>query len=232
MHTSPSRTPSRARRRTRILLGTLAGTALAVGAPLAASAHIHVTPHASATGETATLAFSFSHGCEDSPTTALSIDIPEGVTNVVPVAQAGWDIDRTLADNGTVQRVVFTSATPIEGGIKGEVEMDVRFDDALAGTDVAFPVTQECVDGATAWTEVAEDGEAEPELPAPLVAVEAGTGSDDEHAAHDTGGGTEAAAAVEPVTPVAQAALWAGGGGLVLGAAALAVALTGRRRRP
>ena len=50
----------------------------ALGAPLAASAHVHVNPGTASAGGTETLTFSFSHGCDGSPTTALAIDIPDG----------------------------------------------------------------------------------------------------------------------------------------------------------
>jgi periplasmic copper chaperone A len=223
-------------RRARLLTGVLAGAVLAVAAPVAASAHIHVTPTESAAAAATTLAFSFSHGCEESPTTALVIDIPEGVTNVVPVAQGGWSIERDTASNGTVSRVTFRADTPVDNGIRGEVALDLRFAEELADTDVAFPVTQVCADTETAWTQVAADGEAEPESPAPLVAVgavaEEGDGHDGAGAAHHDG----SPSATADSTPSAAAstdgaALWLGGTGLALGAAALVVALFALRRR-
>jgi uncharacterized protein YcnI len=232
MHISTS-TP--ARRRTRVLVGALAGVTLAVGAPLAASAHVHVTPESSEAETSTTLAFSFSHGCEDFPTTALIVDIPDGVTNVTPVDQAGWTIERTLADNGTVTRVSYAAAEPVENGIKGEVRMDVRFSADLAESTVVFPVTQECTTGSTAWTEIAAEDEAEPEHPAPVVAV--GAVADDDGHGHagssaTPGGaadGAEDAAAGDDAS--ATGAVWLGAGGLALGAAALAVAITALVRR-
>lgn len=244
---SPAPRPAR-RRRTRLLTGAVAGLALVVGTPLAALAHVHVTPDTTAADATTTLTFSFSHGCEDSPTTALVIDIPQGVTNVVPVASASWDIQRTLADNGTVTQVTYTAVRPIESGLKGEVAMDVRFAPDLADTSVPFPLTQQCVSGSTAWTEVAAAGEAEPESPAPVVqvgAVAASRGDDEhggdaessgDHAAADHSatddGGTSAAGDADPAAATTDAAgLWLGGAGLALGAAALVVAVVALRRR-
>src|SRR3546814_18929409 len=96
-------TSTPARHRTRALVGALAGVALAVGAPLAASAHIHVTPASSAAEASTTLTFSFSHGCADFPTTALIIALPDGVEGVVPVAQPGGSMARHPADTGTVK---------------------------------------------------------------------------------------------------------------------------------
>lgn len=221
------------RTRTRLLTGVLAGAVLAVGLPLAASAHIHVTPEGASADASTTLAFSFSHGCEDSPTTALKIDVPEGVTNVVPVYAAGWAITRDMADNGTVTSVTFTADAPIDNGIKGEVSLDARFAAELAGTDVAFPVTQQCVTGETAWTEIAAEGEAEPESPAPVVAVgDVAAAEEGGHGHTDTAG---AADATEPAAATEQAAdpaaLWLGGAGLALGVIALGVAIAAFVRR-
>jgi uncharacterized protein YcnI len=221
--------------RTRILTGALAGVALAVAVPLAASAHVHVTPDSSAAETTTNLTFSFSHGCGESPTTALVVDIPDGVTNVVPALQAGWSIDRVLADDGSVRQVTYTADAPIENGLKAEASMDVRFSADLAETEVAIPVTQNCVTGSTAWTEITAEGEDEPESPAPVVAVGAvaeddghGHGAADSDHEHDAAAAEETAA----VTPAADPlGVWLGAGGLALGAAALVVAIAAYRRR-
>ena len=66
--------------------------ALIVGAG-SLSAHVGVDQDEIEAGSSATLGFSFSHGCEDSPTTSMSFQVPEGVNNAVPLAHAGWDIE-------------------------------------------------------------------------------------------------------------------------------------------
>jgi uncharacterized protein YcnI len=237
--TTTARRP-RTRNRTRLAAGLVLGAALAVAVPLAASAHVHVTPENASAEASTTLTFSFSHGCEESPTTAMIIDIPEGVTNVVPVSDGGWTIAREIAENGTVTRVTFTADEPIENGVKGEVSIDARFGEQLAETDVPIPVTQQCVTGETAWTEVAVEGEAEPESPAPVVAVGA-VATEDEHgsstAQHEgtehEGAEHDETEATDAATTAASdsAALWLGGGGLALGAIALVLAVTALVRR-
>ena len=223
-------------RRARLALaGVVTGTALVLAAPLAASAHVHVTPEESAAGASTRLAFSFSHGCEDAPTTALVFDIPEGVDGVTPVLDGAWTISRELGDNGIPTQVTYTAVTPVENGVAASVALDVIFSSSMSGTDVAFPVLQQCATGETDWSEVAEDGaDAESlEAPAPIVAVgdvaedtghgHADADASDEHA--DAAESTDAADASDSV------ALWLGGGALVVALAALVVALTGRRRR-
>ncbi|MFB7893342.1 YcnI family protein [Microbacterium sp. NPDC056044] len=232
--------PSRSTRTRRIVIGATAGLALALGAPLAASAHVHVTPESAAAGGSETLTFSFSHGCDGSPTTALAIDIPEGVGNATPVVQGGWTITRELGANGVPTRVVYTADTPVEDGLKAAVAMDVLFTEGAADTTLAFPVTQTCAVGETAWTQIAEDGEDPHDLdaPAPLVAVgavaddagDAGHGDGDAHASGDAAAGAGAgdAASTSSADPVAR---WLAAGGLAAGIAALVVVLVRGRRK-
>jgi len=235
---------SRSSRARRIAIGATAGLALAIGAPLAASAHVHVTPEAASAGATETLTFSFAHGCDGSPTTALAVDIPEGVGNATPLVQGGWSITRELGSDGVPTRVVYTADTPVEDGLKATVSMDVLFTEETADTTLAFPVTQTCAEGETAWTQIAEEGEDPHDLdaPAPLVAVgavaedaegehgsaDAGRAGHDSHdgAASDTD--AEAAASVTSADPVAR---WLAAGGLAAGIAALVVVLVRGRRK-
>ena len=231
---------SRSSRTRRAVIGVTAGLALAIGAPLAASAHVHVTPETAAAGGTETLTFSFSHGCDGSPTTAVAVDIPAGVGNATPVVQGGWTITRELGTDGVPTRVVYTADTPVEDGFKAAVSMDVLFSEGTADTTLAFPVTQTCAEGETAWTQIAEDGEDPHDLdaPAPLVAV--GAAADDADAGHADADGSghasddaaaadaEAAASVASADPVAR---WLAAGGLAAGIAALVVVLARGRRK-
>jgi len=225
----------------RIAIGATAGLALAVAAPLAAAAHVHVTPETAAAGSTETLTFSFSHGCDGSPTTALAVDIPEGVGNATPVVQGGWTITRELGSDGVPTRVVYTADAPVEDGLKATVAMDVLFTEAAAETTLAFPVTQTCAEGETAWTQTAEDGQDPHDLDAPAPLVEVGSVSADADAGHDAAASdhadhegaasdadADAAASVTSADPVAR---WLAAGGLAAGIAALVVVLVRGRRK-
>lgn len=223
-----------------LLLGAAAGVAIALGVPLAASAHVHVDPGTASAGSTETLTFAFSHGCDGSPTSALVIDVPEGVGNGTPVVQGGWTITRELSADGVPTQVTFTSDVPVEDGLKATVSLDALFDESAADTSIAFPVTQVCVDGETAWTEVAEDGQTEDDLESPAPVVEVGPVSADgdghgdhggaaEGDGHDEGSGDSSeAAASDSGDPVAR---WLAAGGLVAGIAALVVVLVRGRSR-
>jgi uncharacterized protein YcnI len=231
-------TTSAHRRRRSVTIGAFAGAALAIGAPLAASAHVHVDPGNASAGATETLTFAFSHGCDGSPTTALAVDIPEGVGNATPVVQGGWTITREVGPDGIPTRIVYTAAAPIEDHLKATVSMDVLFDESAAGTTLAFPVTQVCATGETAWTQVAQDGQDPHDLdaPAPVVEVGALAAGDEHESAHqeDASDSTDDAAGADaaetpPTDPVARGLA---AGGLIAGVGALVVALLrGRARR-
>ncbi|WP_065569994.1 DUF1775 domain-containing protein [Microbacterium oleivorans] len=222
-----------ARRSALTLTGLALGGALVLAAPLAASAHVHVHADGAAAGATSRLEFSFSHGCDGAATTALVFDIPQGVDNVTPVVDGVWRVSRVLGENNVPTQVTYTAITPIENGLAASASFDALFSSKVGGTDIAFPVTQKCVTGETEWNQVAKDGE-DPETlesPAPVVAVGAASSASSDH--HDDGDHDEHAAAAPAATDTTSTdpiATWLGGGALVLGAAALVVAILNRRK--
>lgn len=218
-----------ARRRARLAVGTAAGLALAVGAPMAAAAHVHVTPDVTPAGASTRLDFSFSHGCDGSPTTALVVDIPAEVDAVNPVVDGAWTIAREVGPDGIPTRVTFTAAQPIEDGLSASAGLVVAFPQSTADTTVAFPVLQQCVVGETAWSELATDDQDPHELeaPAPLVAV--GAVADDIAGEHASGSTDAAVDHEEPASPDDPVARWLAGGALAVALGAVVVAL--RRRR-
>jgi uncharacterized protein YcnI len=228
------------RLRRSLLIGSAAGLVLAVGVPLAASAHVHVDPGTASAGSTETLTFAFSHGCDGSPTTALVIDVPDGVGNATPVVQGGWTISREIGDDGVPTQITFTADVPVEDGLKATVALDALFDESAADTSVAFPVTQLCAEGETAWTEIAEEGQDPHDLESPAPVVEVGpvaaesdghgdASADDDHSEHESGADDAAdASSSDSADPVAR---WLAAGGLAAGIAALVVVLVRGRSR-
>jgi uncharacterized protein YcnI len=219
----PTSAPAR-----RLLAGTIVGAALVLAAPLAASAHVHVSPEDAPAGASTRLDFSFSHGCDGAPTTALVVMIPDGVDGVTPVLDGAWGIQREVGDDGIPTAVTYTAAAPVDDGVAASVSMDVIFASSAADSAVAFPVLQQCTVGETDWSEIAEDGADAHELeaPAPVVAVGEAAETDE---AHDHGdAGTAAHADAGAADPLAR---WLSGGALVAALAALVVALLPRRHR-
>ncbi|WP_345802035.1 DUF1775 domain-containing protein [Microbacterium sp. AZCO] len=233
-----SRTPRRhtPRRRTVLTLaGVAAGAALALAAPLAASAHVHVDPATAPAGANETLTFSFAHGCDGSPTTALVIDIPDGVATTAPVVEGGWTIQRDLGADDQPTRVTFTSDQPIESGLQASVSLVVAFSEEAPNTTAVFPITQECVDGSTAWTQVAAAGEDPESLdsPAPTVAVGDAVATEDDGdpvAAADAAAASDASSAASSGAADSVARLLAGGA-LAVAVATLVVVLARGRRK-
>ncbi|MET0674112.1 MAG: YcnI family protein [Microbacterium pygmaeum] len=231
--TTPAR---RARRNVTIGAGLTLAAGLVLAAPLAASAHVTVSPDAASAGDSAVLTFAFSHGCEQSPTSSLTIDVPEGVASIAPQIEPGWSIERLGGNEGIPDQIVFTADAPVESGLRATVTIQVNFSEDVAGDTVAFPVVQTCVDGKTEWTQIADEGEDPHDLdaPAPTVLVAAST-MEDHHggasAAHDesaddtAGQATTVDASAADPTPIVL-----GAAGLALGVAALAVGIIALRR--
>ncbi|MDX2377378.1 YcnI family protein [Microbacterium sp. LRZ72] len=231
---SPARAPRR-RRGGRLLAGSVLAAGLVLAAPLAAQAHVTVSPDQTATaGSYGVLTFAFSHGCDGSPTTALEIEIPDGLASVTPTIEPGWQLEiERDGEDGPVSRVVYTADEPVESGLRATVELGVQYAEDAAGQTLAFPVNQVCEVGNTSWSELAEEGEDAHELdaPAPLVTVSDAAAADDAH--HDDSGTAadtaDAASADDTAAPVAGIVL--GAAGAVLGAVALVVAILALRRR-
>ncbi|MCS3842243.1 YcnI family protein [Microbacterium sp. AK031] len=220
---------SRITRRGALIAALAAG--LVFAAPTAAQAHVGVSPDAIEPGGSAVLTFSFTHGCEDSPTTALRVTMPEGLTSVSPTVDGNWDIAVERADNGLVSAVTYTAVSPIPSDLRGAASMAVRLGED-APDSLAFPVKQTCESGVNEWVEIAEDG-ADPhdlDSPAPVVAITAdGEGTTDaahaEHSDSQAQGQTQ-----EPTAAAFPAGAVLGGAGLLTGIAALVVAVLAYRR--
>lgn len=201
---------------------------LVLAAPAAAQAHVGVSPDVIASEGSAVLAFSFTHGCENSPTTALRITMPDGLTSVSPTIDAAWDVAVERADNGLVSAVTYTATTPIPHDLRGEVTMAVRLGEDAPET-LAFPVEQQCETGVNEWVEIAEEGEAPHDLDSPAPVVTVGDAADVASETHGTHASeTEAAAPAADPAPAIGIAL--GSAGLLAGVVALVIAIRAARR--
>lgn len=231
------RRPARTRARRVVQTGAAALIVSLFGFASPASAHVTVTPSTTAAGAHAVLQFSVGHGCEDSPTTKITIQIPAQITSVTPTRTALWQIDKQTETvdppavdphgNKIVQRVAsvtFSTQTPLPDGYREVFELTVQLPETQA-TKLVFPTIQTCQQGESAWIEVPQDGQnvAELELPAPsFTTSEPGQGT----AHHSATGGDSHAMHTPATTPATDrtltlAALAAGVLGSILGGAAL-----------
>jgi uncharacterized protein YcnI len=205
---------------------TLLGAGLlALSAPLAASAHVEVTPSSTSAGSYSLLTFSLGHGCDGSATTGITIDVPDTITSVTPTVNPGWDVT-PLTDG----QVSYTAQSPLADGLRTTFVLSLQIpEDASVGDTLAFPTLQSCEIGETDWAEPIVEGEAEPAHPAPSLTVTESTGE----SGHDHGATTEAAAAdtaaASPTSTDDVLARLLGIGGLIVGAIGLVVAVASRR---
>ncbi|MET8154346.1 YcnI family protein [Actinoplanes sp. NPDC049668] len=216
----------------RLLLKGAAALIVSLAVPAsAAGAHVSVTPSTTSAGAHAILQFSVGHGCEESPTTRITVQIPATITSVTPSRTALWKVEKRTEQvdppvvdvhgNQIVERVAavtFSTDTPLPDGYREVFELAVQLPDA-AGTTLLFPTIQTCQQGEAAWIEVPQDGQnlAELALPAPGFTISGPVDGSHHHAA----------AAAPAATPAPKsdsltlAALAAGVLGSVLGGVAL-----------
>ncbi|MFT4298124.1 MAG: YcnI family protein [Aeromicrobium sp.] len=220
---------------TRPLARLAAGSALVLGAVLAtgtaASAHVTVTPSTTAAGSYAVLTFSNGHGCDGSPTTKVSISIPEGIYAVTPTRNPYYSVETVMepldepVDDGyggqyteRVSEVVYTATTPLPDHQRDTYELSLKLPGGDAGDTLRFPTVQTCESGESAWI----DDDPEAELPAPSFTL---TAAEDEGHGHGHGAAHESGRAGESGSgtgTVGWIALGLGALGTVLGGAALA----------
>lgn len=224
-----------------------AGALLALAGPIAAHAHVVVTPGEAAAGSYAVLQFASGHGCDGSPTTSFAVEIPEQILSVTPTLKEGWTVEKVMVDldepaegaHGTtvterVGQVVYTPGTPIEDGYRDSFEIQVLLPEEAEGERLEFPVLQTCVEGENDWSESAADG-AEPELPAPAIDVTAppadGHGHGDDAAHAETAGTetTDATATSAADASVDVLARVVGIAGLAVGVVGIVIAVAARR---
>ncbi len=152
-----------------------AGTTLFV---LPASSHVGLEPSSAAANATVNVAFRIGHGCGESPTTAVRIRIPAGVTGAQPQPKPGWNLAVT---KGPLPGAVAAAgdALPSEGVIQIDWtggKLPAEFFDTFVvrmkvpntpNATVFFPVVQECETGVHRWIETPVAGQPEPPEPMP-----------------------------------------------------------------
>lgn len=121
------------------------------------------------------------HGCDGKATTAVRVQIPEGVIAAKPMPKVGWKLETV---KGKYAKSYDLYGTPVSEGVKEIIwsggELPDEFydefvframltDSLTAGDALHFPVVQQCGGTAERWIEVPAKGQ-DPEaleLPAP-----------------------------------------------------------------
>jgi periplasmic copper chaperone A len=216
---------------------TLVAFLSALALPAAAYAHVTANPSEATAGSFAMITFRVPHGCEDSPTTGITVKIPDGVVFVTPEAVPGWTV--STKEGKLAQPVEAEGETITEGATEvswsggplsphefTDFGLSMKLPDK-AGETLWFPVVQRCEQGRTRWIKIPVEGQAEPDTPAPGVSLVAAStptpaaapvaAADDEESDDD-----------ETATTVA---LLLGAAGLLAGLAALGLVLFRRPRQ-
>ena len=224
-------------RMTRVLLvATAAALAGALGAAGTAYAHVTVTPEAVPQVGDATVAFQVP--CESDTAATVTVDMqfptdhPVAAVALLPVP--GWTARAVTGklpapittDDGTVTEavteVVWTANSATTGIQPGQFGQFTVLLGGLPKVDrLVFKTVQTYADGTvTSWIEVPVPGAAEPEHPAPVLRLTAGTAD----AAVPTGAAPAATATRTSPVPLVVAVIAAvlGLAGLLLGAAGYA----------
>ncbi len=143
-----------------------------------AAAHVNSSEEPVVSGGRTPVTFSFDHGCGDQPTTSLRVQIPPGVRDVVAQDPPGWT------------STVSSEEIRWQGGSIPDAQVAafvaVMTIDEPEGTTVRFPTLQGCPTAESAWIQIPDATNPEPEYPAPQIVV---------------GAATDAALAAEPADP-------------------------------
>ncbi len=151
-----------------ILAAACAAALLSLSVP--AFAHVTLEQGQAVAGSTYKAVVRVPHGCAGSPTTAVRVKIPDGMTGVKPMPKAGWQLSTTKGK----------LATPISDGHGGQITegvvevvwsggklLDEHYDEfvlrgALPNTPntvVYFPTVTECEKGVERWIEIPAAGQ-------------------------------------------------------------------------
>jgi uncharacterized protein YcnI len=237
------------RTRTTLVSAIGAGLLLAVATPLAAAAHVTITPDTAEPGSYTTVTVRVPNESESASTVRLDLTLPTDspISSVRYVPMPGWttETQRQQFDppvevgdtevTEAVTKITWTAEAGFEIGDGEFQEFTVSLGPLPEVDSLLLVADQHYSDGSVvSWSEEGEDAE----HPAPVLYVNAaaptahhGPASDEEPAAETTG--TDTPAAASDTTPASSPDVLArvlGIAGLLLGAIGVAFGITARRR--
>ncbi len=143
----------------------LVACAVVAGPGTAAMAHVVAQPNTAIAGASFTAGFHVSHGCDGSPTIALRIKIPEGVTAVRPLAKEGWTITEVAGE-------IAWRGGPLPSKSHETFGIALKLPNT-PGRTLYFQAIQECQQGTNRWIDIPAAGQSPKDLrnPAPFVTL-------------------------------------------------------------
>lgn len=148
-----------------------------------AFAHITLEKDEAKVGSTYKAVLRVPHGCEGKATTAVRVQVPEGVIGAKPMPKPGWKLETV---KGKYEKSYDLYGSPVSEGVKeivwsgGDLPDDfyeefvfrATITDGLpAGETIYFPVVQECGDAVDRWIEIPAKGQDAEALEHPAPAV-------------------------------------------------------------
>jgi uncharacterized protein YcnI len=191
------------------VVGAVCAATIIAGSPLAL-AHVSVSPGTVEPGQRATISFHVPNERDDAATVRFEVVFPTGqpITDATPSALPGWTV--TVAKQDTVSSVVWTGGR-VQPGTYQDFPVSVAVPDEPGR--LTFKALQTYATGEVVrWIDATEEGQPEPEHPAPTVTV-----------------ATPSVPAVESTSDTVARVL--GGAGLVAAFVAAGLAVSSRRRR-
>src|SRR6478609_1555282 len=140
--------------RSKLIVAPVVTAAALVALAVPAFAHVEADGVTAATGIT-TVTFKVEHGCGDSPTTSMKIELPDGTTDVK--AQDSGGFTSTVA-GGTL--TWSGGSLPAAGTFVADMRVVGN-----AGDTIFLPTIQGCVVGENDWIEKTTDPEADNAAP-------------------------------------------------------------------
>lgn len=166
----------------RPILSAIAALVLIGAVTGSASAHVTLAVKKALAGSTYRAVLRVPHGCEESATTAIRVKIPQGVIGVKPMPKPGWELSTEVGEyekSYTYYGHTLTHGVKVISWTDGhlpdawydEFIFMARLPEAPAGTEVYFPVVQECEEGVHRWIAIPAEGQHWHDLdePAPRV---------------------------------------------------------------
>lgn len=203
---------------------SLAGAVLVAGTGIA-SAHVSVNAPGAVQGGYDVLTFRVPTESETAGTTGLTVQLP-GLRSARTEPLPGWQaVVTTDPTSNLATEVTWTADPGVQVGPGQFSEFRISAGPLPEADTVEFPTSQTYSDGTVVhWDQRPGDDGAEPEHPAPVLALAPSSG--DAHVAV-----TAAPIIEESPDQTDSTARWLGGAGLVLGAIALALAIGNTVRR-
>jgi uncharacterized protein YcnI len=146
-----------------------------------AAAHVTLEYQVAVAGTSYKAAFRIGHGCGESATRQVVVDVPAGVRGAHPMPKPGWRIE--LERGADVTRVTWTAKSREDALPSAHYDEFVLVASmpAQPGT-LYWPVRQVCEEGRADWVEVPQAGQKFGELKSPAALLEVLPGAGAGHA--------------------------------------------------